>query len=91
MNIQFSYAQPDTDRLVRQAARMAHCVAAIKWAEPYECRFTLHASANDLRSATSAQHDAVIAALLDVDVDARIRTAKATYNGRDDYRRQNGA
>ena len=53
----------------------------LTWDNGAEVRFTLP-------GATTAQHEAVIAALLELDPNATIRTSRAMYRGREDYRRQ---
>lgn len=44
-----------------------------------------------LPGADQAQHDNVIRALLTLDPDAVVRTARAVYEGRDDFERQYAA
>lgn len=53
------------------------------WSRGLEVRFTLP-------GATTAQHESVILALLELDPRATIRTSRAFYKGLADYVRQNG-
>ena len=76
---------------VAQAASDTGCFANIKWHMPYGARFTLHASNVDRAPATFEQHDAVILALLTIHPDARIRTARATFEGLADWEAQKQA
>jgi uncharacterized protein (DUF2461 family) len=76
---------------VAQAASEAGCFARVKWWMPHGARFTLHARNTDSTPASFEQHDAVIKSLLTIHPDARIRTARATYEGRADFEAQKQA
>lgn len=79
--------QPETQQVlagwVAYVARDHGATAdATSW-NGWRYRFTLP-------GASSAAHETVIAALLDLDPDAAIRTSRAVYRSRADYRRQKG-
>lgn len=88
MEIRTSFHHKFLDVQVQEAARKAGCYARVKWATTNQCRFILLDRPLSTTTATFAQHDAVIAALLDLDPDAYVRTARATYEGRDDMQAQ---
>lgn len=79
------------DSQVAQAAVDAGCYANIKWWMPHGARFTLHASNTNPAPASFEHHDAVIHALLTIHPDARIRTARATYESLSDFEAQKQA
>lgn len=74
--------------------------AVITWARGSRVRFTLEtkdawargsrtaASGRHMRKASWEAHRDVLQALFDLDPDATIRTALATYRGREDFKRQ---
>ena len=76
------------DSHVRQAAINAHCYANVKWSDPFSVRFTLHADGPGSKPADSDTHDKVIRALLELDPDATVRTARAIYEGLADMQAQ---
>lgn len=73
------------------AAHEAGCYLNLKWWMPNGARFTLHISHTDHAPASFEAHDAVIKSLLDIYPDARIRTARATYESLEDFEAQKGA
>ena len=73
---------------VHGAARDAGLHARIKWADDSACRFTLVEHRDSYQLADHAAHDKVIRALLQVDPQAEIRTAKAIYRGLADFLNQ---
>ena len=86
MNIRLSAPDLFFDKRVEQAARDSNCYAHVKWSEPAEVRFILVAFDDKGtpqldRPATYEQHDDVIARLFMHDPHAKIRTARATFNG----------
>lgn len=76
---------------VLDVATRAHCYARIKWTTPTQTRFVLVAKAMSKQIATFEQHDEVIRALLVLDPDAVVRTARATFEGLADYDAQKAA
>ena len=76
------------DSHVRKAAEAAHCYANVKWSDPFSVRFTLHSDGPGSAPADVATHDRVILALLELDPDATVRTARATFEGLADYKAQ---
>ncbi len=82
MEIRFKKRFNFPDQVVSDAAARFQVVHNIKWAFGDDCRFTL---------ATDEQgHDRVIRALLTLDPDATVRTARACYNGLKDFEHQRG-
>lgn len=79
------------DANVMQAAIDAGCFCRLKWWMPYGARFTLHASNVDTSPASFEQHDATIHNILKQYPDARIRTARATFEGLADWEAQKQA
>lgn len=88
MLVTFSHFYPQPESIVTEAARKANAFPQIKWARPGEVRFTLTTSALNGASASNAQHDHVIRDLLTLDPQARVRTARALYEGLADYEAQ---
>lgn len=80
MIITLSAADRFFDKRVEQAARDAGCFGQVRWATSFEVRFVLLDKPAG-RVASFAQHDDVIARLFMQDPKAKIRTAKATYDG----------
>ena len=76
------------DSHVRKAAEAHHCYANVKWSDPFSVRFTLHSDGPGSPPADSATHDKVIRSLLELDPDATIRTARAIYEGLNDFNSQ---
>ena len=91
MEIKLASPHRYIDKHVEIAASDAGCWGQIKWWMPEGCRFTLHASNVDRAPATFEQHDAVIHALLTQHPDARIRTARATFESLEDWEAQKAA
>lgn len=73
------------DAHVRNAAAGANCYANVKWSDPFSVRFTLHATGPGSPAASVEAHDAVILALLTLDPNATVRTARATYENLADF------
>lgn len=73
---------------VADAAKAHDLYANIKWSDPFSVRFTLHCDGPGSAPANSDAHDKVIRALLVLDPDATVRTARATYNGLRDFESQ---
>lgn len=71
-------APHDTHESALRFAAWGVPAVEVKWTRGREVRFTLP-------GATVEQHESVIRALLELDPLARIRTARAVYEGRDDY------
>lgn len=88
MNIRLSTPDLYFDKRIEQAAVTAGCYARIRWAEPSEVRFVLVDRAMSDKPATFEQHDQVIKALLELDPQARVRTARVTYEGLPDFEAQ---
>lgn len=76
---------------VAEAAESHHCYANVKWSNPFSVRFTLHSDGPGSPPADVATHDQVILALLTLDPDATVRTARATYESLADYQAQKAA
>lgn len=91
MEIKLNKPHQFLDKSVEIAATNAGCFARIKWHMPYGARFTLHVSNTNPTPASFEQHDEVIHALLTIHPDARIRTARATYESLADFEAQKGA
>ena len=85
MEIKLSTPDLFIDSRIDKAAADASCYAKIRWWMPQGARFILIASNVDDTPATFEQHDQVIRALLELDPRARVRTALATYDGKDDF------
>ena len=79
------------DSHVRKAAEAAHCYANVKWSDPFSVRFTLHADGPGSAPADEVAHDEVIRQLLMLDPDATVRTARAIYEGWEDFIGQRGS
>ena len=91
MEIKLSSPHRYIDTHVRQAAADAGCNANIKWYEPFGARFVLVDKPMSNVAASFEQHDAVIHALLVQHPDARIRTARATFESLEDWEAQRKA
>lgn len=94
--MEIKITKPDANLAVNiyVAAENAKCLAVLKWDTPMTARFTLdEISTADGRadSASFEQHDQVIKALLERYPDARIRTARATFEGLADWQAQKEA
>ncbi len=88
MEIRFSKAMAFPEQPIRAAAKDAGVYARIKWGRMSEARFILCSEFGGYQPATTEAHDRVIRALLTLDPDAVVRTAKAIYSGRDDFENQ---
>ena len=88
MEIRLSKPNLFFDSHIDKAAKAAGCYARIKWAKADTCRFILVDRAMSFKPAIFEQHDSVIRALLELDPDATIRTARATYEGLADFKTQ---
>ncbi len=73
---------------VAEAAKAHHCYANVKWSDPFSVRFTLHSDGPGSAPADTETHDKVIRALLELDPEALVRTARAVYDGRSDFEAQ---
>lgn len=73
---------------VAEAAKQNHCYANVKWSDPFSVRFTLHANGPGSAPADETTHDNVIRALLKLDTEATVRTARAVYEGWEDFEYQ---
>lgn len=76
---------------IEHAAKIARCFARIKWTTPRQVRFVLVERAMSNMPASVEQHDQVIGALLAIDTQATVRTARATYEGALDFEAQRKA
>lgn len=88
MEIRFSTARQYPEDDIWQAARLAGCYARVKWATTAAVRFQLVKDKDSYEQADSDIQDKVIGALLDLDPDATIRTARAVFEGRTDFESQ---
>ena len=83
MEIQFSKPVGSEVGTVYRLAHAADCAIKLTSASGPHVRFTLpEASVED--------HDRVIRALLTLDPDATVRTARAVYEGLEDFEKQRG-
>ncbi len=82
MEIRFSKEMPAPSGIVRRAALDQKVLVAIGKENHYSCRFTLATDEHD--------HDRVIRALLTLDPDATVRTARAVFQGLADFEKQRG-
>lgn len=81
MEIKFSKPVGSEVGTIYRMARAADVAVKLTSANGRRVRFTLPA-------ASTSAHDRVIRALLELDPDATIRTARAVYEGLDDYNSQ---
>lgn len=77
---------PDLVERIDLAAIQFNTRPLVTWVRGARVRFILEAQSG--RMADARQHDDVIGALLGMDPQAEIRTAKAHYHGRSDFLRQ---
>ena len=91
MEIRLSKSDSMFFEKLMKAAENARCFCRIKWTTPTQTRFVLVAKALSKQIATFEQHDEVIRALLVLDPDAVVRTARATFEGLADYDAQKEA
>ncbi len=72
-------------------ARFPDTYLSVDWKSPVQCRLKLlqvdNSPPGQSPPASNQAHEAFIRAVLNWDPRARIRTARAVYNGRDDYLR----
>lgn len=88
MEIKLNTPHAFLDYHIDKAAAAAGCVARIKWLMPQGSRFILVDKPMSFKQATFEQHDQVIKALLEKHPDARVKTARATYESLDDFKAQ---
>lgn len=95
MEIRFSdewaRANPSFEDTIRRTAQDFSCHAQVKWSAAFAARFVLVDGWNSYKPATEQQHDQIIAALLQLDPAATVRTARAIYKGLSDFERQRQA
>ena len=90
MNILLSEPDLYFDKRIEAAAQDAGCYAFVRWSNPREVRFVLLDKAMGV-PASSKHHDEVIARLFMLDPQARIRTARITYDGAAAFYQAKGA
>ncbi len=90
MEIRFSQPWQFPEDDIRATAKDVGVYARVKWAREREARFALVADRDSYAPATTEQHDRVIRALLTLDPDATVRTARAVYEGLQDFEKQRG-
>ena len=88
MEIRLPYAEPWLDKHIELAASNAGCVARLKWHRADQARFILVDRPMSDTPASFAAHDKVIRQLLEKHPDAHVRTAKAIYQGLQDFHAQ---
>lgn len=88
MEIRFSTARQYPEDEIWQVARLAGCHARVKWSTAAAVRFQLVRSKESFEQAEPTTQEKVIAALLNLDPGATIRTARAVYEGKMDYESQ---
>ena len=91
MEIRFSKARQYPEDSIWAAAHAAGIHARVKWATTAAVRFQLVQDKESYVQAPPDKQEAVIAALLALDPDATIRTARAIYEGLIDYQTQTKA
>lgn len=91
MELKLVHADLFIDSVVDRAASAAGCIARLKWYMPNGARFILIDKPMSDEPATFEQHDQVIKSLLEKYPDARIRTARATFEGLADWEAQRAA
>jgi len=91
MEIRFSKARQYPEDQVWSVAHAAGIHARVKWATTAAVRFQLVTGKDSYTQAPTDKQEAVIAALLALDPDATVRTARAIYEGREDYLAQTKA
>jgi hypothetical protein len=84
MEIRLSAPNTEFEQHISQAAKAEGCWALVKWAKSAQIRFTLLAL-NSPRQAPTEVQDKVIRALLVLDPEAEIRTARATFESLADW------
>lgn len=88
MLITFSTPLANPCDVIRDAAIDAGCYASITWSRSPQVRFILTTEAFGNSPASSDKHDAVIKTILTLDPDATVRTARAVYEGLQDFKTQ---
>ncbi len=83
MEIRFSKPVGSEVGTVYRMAHAADCAVKLASANGRRVRFSLP-------EADEQKHDRVIRALLTLDPDATVRTARAVYEGLEDFQRQRG-
>lgn len=91
MEIKLNKPHQFLDKSVEIAAMNAGCWARVKHWTSISARFTLQATPGSEVPASFEAHDAIIKSLLDIYPDARIRTARATFEGKADWEAQKQA
>ena len=88
MELRLSKPYPGFEHVLDKTARLYKAYARIKWATSTQIRFELVEKPLSPNQAPFDVQSSIIGALLDIDPLAMVRTAKATYNGLEDFRRQ---
>jgi hypothetical protein len=88
MEIRLSQSDLQFDLHIQDIAKEFGCFASVKWATNDQVRFTLVERPGTSQQADYAVQDQVIHALLKLDPQAEIRTAKAIYKGLMDFEKQ---
>ncbi len=91
MEIRFSTTRPHAEDSIWKAAKDNGCHARIKWATTAAVRFILVTAKESYDQAPPETQDKVIRALLVLDPEATIRTARATFEGLQDFEAQHVA
>ena len=91
MEIRFSRARQDPEDAIWAVAHAAGIHARVKWATTAVVRFQLVQDKDSYHQAPTDRQEAVIAALLALDPDATVRTARVIYEGLIDYQAQTKA
>ena len=88
MEIRLSIPDLQFDLHIQDIAKEFGCFASVKWATNNQVRFILVERPGTNKQADYAVQDQVIHALLKLDPQAEIRTAKATFIGLADFEKQ---
>lgn len=88
MEIRFSTARYYPEDDIMQIAKLAGCHARVKWATTAAARFQLVRDRDSYEQADTGIQDKVIHALLNLDPEATIKTARAVYEGLTDFKTQ---
>ena len=88
--MEIKLSKPDLffDKHIEKSAAEAGCAVNLKWFDNWSARFVLVQHPTSKKPASYAAHDSVIRKLFDRDPDAKVRTAIAIYQGRDDFENQ---
>ena len=73
---------------IEAIAKAKGCFASIRWSTPTQVRYVLVDRPGSHRQAPSEVQDQVIRAVLTLDQQATIRTARAVFEGLDDFEAQ---